>query len=202
MAEVFAIKSKKDISTVETFILKHYGTDIAEGFKLGLNFALRIVDLRYLTIEDCVEALEYGYLEVIERKTGWRMNTDTGLRERTKKRPRRIKINNAARRILIARIKERPNDTYLFQSHAKNISKIQPISDTVFRTALREAGKTIGVKLGTHSCRKTRGYMMHLAGIPIEVICKMFGHGHPSITMRYIGLEQESIDVTYEDIEL
>ena len=68
--------------------------------------------------------------------------------------------------------------------------------------AFKEAGDSINKNIGTHTMRKTMGYMMHKGGVPIENICKMFNHSHPSITMRYIGLEQEMIDDLYTNFEI
>ena len=64
------------------------------------------------------------------------------------------------------------------------------------------AATVIPRRLGKHSMSKTRGYMMHSAGVPIEKIAAMLNHSTPAITMKYIGLEQEDIAQTYHDFEL
>lgn len=53
-----------------------------------------------------------------------------------------------------------------------------------------------GVKghFGTHTLRKTYGYHLRRLGYDIVLLMKIFGHSSPSITLRYIGVEQEQID--------
>lgn len=55
---------------------------------------------------------------------------------------------------------------------------------------------TIGLKgnFGTHTLRKTYGYHLRRLGYDIELLMKIFGHSSASITLRYIGVEQEEID--------
>jgi hypothetical protein len=55
--------------------------------------------------------------------------------------------------------------------------------------------------LGTHSMRKTRGYVMWVAGVPLEVMARVLSHSS-AVTMIYIGLEQEDINKTYDDFVL
>jgi site-specific recombinase XerD len=50
--------------------------------------------------------------------------------------------------------------------------------------------------------RKTRGYMMFSKGVSIETISKVLAHSNTSITMRYIGLDAETISKTYEEFIL
>lgn len=55
---------------------------------------------------------------------------------------------------------------------------------------------TIGLRgnFGTHTLRKTYGYHLRRLGYDIELLMKIFGHSSASITLRYIGVEQEEID--------
>lgn len=192
MSACEAIKSKSDIQRVENFILKHYGTHYADIWRLGVNVALRVSDLLSITMEHAIESTHSGYLVIRESKT-----------KRLNKEKRVIKLNNTAMRVLLDRISEYPDDVFLFQSHSRNMKgRIAPLSRQGVYEAFREAGRAVKVRMGTHTMRKTRGYMMHKSSIPIEMICKMFGHSHPAVTMRYIGLTQQAIDKTFEDIEL
>ena len=192
MSACHAIKEKSHIQMVESFILKHYGTHYADIWRLGINVALRVSDMLSITMELAQESVQSGYLIIRESKT------------KNKNKERRIiKLNNTAMRVLLDRLDEYPDDVYLFQSHSRNLKgRVAPLTRQGVYEAFREAGRAVGVRMGTHTMRKTRGYMMHKAGLPIEMICKMFNHSHPAVTMRYIGLEQQAIDQTYEDIEL
>lgn len=192
MSACEAIKTKSDVQRVENFILKHYGTHYADIWRLGINVALRVSDLLGITMETAIESTNSGYLIIRESKT-----------KRLSKERRVIKLNNTAMRVMLDRIDEYSDDVFLFQSHSRNIgNKIAPLTRQGVYEAFREAGRAVGVRMGTHTMRKTRGFMMHNAGIPIEMICKMFNHSHPAVTMRYIGLTQQAIDKTFEDIEL
>ena len=68
--------------------------------------------------------------------------------------------------------------------------------------AFRQVGEHLGMRLGTHSMRKTRGYHLLQSGISIELISRMLNHSSPSVTMRYIGITQENIDQTYVELVL
>jgi integrase len=59
-------------------------------------------------------------------------------------------------------------------------------------------GDEMGIQLGTHSMRKTRGWIMHSSGVSIEMICKVLNHSSPAITMHYLGLTQAEVDSTYD----
>lgn len=187
-----AVKTKSDIQTIENFILKHYGTHYADIWRLGVNIALRVSDMLNITMDTARDAVKAQYLIIRESKTAY-----------VGKEKRVIKLNSTAMRVMADRIEEYPDDVYLFQSHSKNMAgRIAPLTRQGVYEAFREAGRVVGVRMGTHTMRKTRGFMMHQAGIPIEMICKMFNHSHPAVTMRYIGLTQQAIDKTFEDIEL
>lgn len=192
MSACEAIKSKSDIQSVEDFILRHYGTHYADMWRLGINVALRVSDMLGITMDVAAESTNSGFLIIRESKT-----------QHKNKERRVIKLNSTAMRVLRDRLDEKPEDVFLFQSHSRNMKdRVAPLTRQGVYEAFREAGRAVGVRMGTHTMRKTRGYMMHQAGIPIEMICKMFNHSHPAVTMRYIGLTQQAIDKTYDDIEL
>lgn len=50
--------------------------------------------------------------------------------------------------------------------------------------------------------RKTRGYTMHKAAMPIEQICRALGHSNPAVTMRYIGLDADTVRRSFLEFEL
>jgi len=48
---------------------------------------------------------------------------------------------------------------------------------------------------GTHSLRKTWGYIQRKKyGVAWEIICKRFNHSSPSVTMRYLGIEDKEVN--------
>ena len=210
MSEVYAVKRKEDIDAIEEFLLKHYGSLFSDVWKLGINLALRASDLLSITKDEAIRAVNTGHLVVLEKKTGYR-TLDRGLsterKERTKKKPRVIKLNSAALKIMRERTDDYMNVEWLFQSMAKNQrgenkGKNMPITYQAVWVAFREAGNSVGIKMGTHTMRKTRGYAMFKKGIHIVRICSMFNHSSVDMTLKYIGMEQEEIDQDYDDIVL
>lgn len=65
---------------------------------------------------------------------------------------------------------------------------------------LKTAAKEVGIKynVNTHTLRKTFGYRLYKANVPIEVIQRIFNHSTTLITSRYIGLTLD-VEVNYLD---
>jgi len=48
---------------------------------------------------------------------------------------------------------------------------------------------------GTHTLRKTLGYNQRVHyGVGYELLCKRFNHSSPSVTMRYLGIEESEVN--------
>lgn len=185
MKSVAAVKTTDQISTVSHMLEKHGGGTYRDIWQLGLNLALRISDLLNLTYDDFAGG---ETITVIEKKTG---------------KSRTIKLNEKAQTIINQRQALNPNDKYVFQSVGNRAKRLQkPLSREAVARKFAEVGDIIGVHLGTHSMRKTRGYAMWDAGVPLEVIARVLNHSSPAVTMRYIGLEQADINKTYDDFVL
>ena len=182
MEEVSAVKGKDDIYMVGRLLAKHGSKDYQDIWELGINTALRISDLLSLTYKG-VDSV--AVLALTEQKTG---------------KSRQITLNSKAKGIISRRLEEHPLDVWLFQSKGNRAGGMVKAMDrsTVARK-FKEIGDIIGISLGTHSMRKTRGYAMWSDGVPIEVICKVLNHSSPAVTMRYIGIEREDVQKTYDD---
>lgn len=150
----------------------------ADIWQFGLQVALRISDLLTITIAEA----RTGQLKIIEGKTG---------------KARTIQLNEKARSIVTARTQSNPQAIYLFEVNS-NRAKGKPVSRVAVAKAFKAVGEEMGIRLGTHSMRKTRGWVMHQAGISIEMICKVLNHSSPAITMAYLGITQSEIDLTYD----
>jgi integrase len=185
MNEVEAVKTKDDIYMVSRLLEKHGSTDYRDIWELGINAALRISDLLSLKYTN-VEGVEV--LKLVEGKT---------------KKVRSIKLNSKALDIIQRRRNDNPSDTWLFQAKGNRAKSSQkPVDRSTVARKFKEIGEIIGVQLGTHSMRKTRGYAMWSDGVPIEVICKVLNHSTPAVTMRYIGIEKQDVHQTYDDYVL
>lgn len=54
--------------------------------------------------------------------------------------------------------------------------------------------------IGGHTLRKTFGYHIYKQTNDITVVQELLGHEHPSITLRYLGVKENSIDDLLEEI--
>jgi integrase len=184
MHEVDAVE-KSEIAAVERLLTKHGGQLYADIWALGINTALRISDLLRLKL---AEVRERERVTLLEQKTG---------------KTREIRLNSKAQAIIARRVADNPNDVYLFQAkgnRAKSAGK--PISRETVARKFKEIGEMLGVHLGTHSMRKSRGAAMYHDGVPIETICKVLNHSSPAVTMRYIGIDRATVAKTYDDYVL
>lgn len=182
MQLVEAVKTQADIDLVQRKLTLNARekTLYADIWKFGINTALRISDLLEITLQEA----QTGQLRVVEGKTG---------------KPRTIKLNEPAMAIVKARSK--PGAVYLFEVDS-NRAKGKPVSRVAVARAFKAVGDELGIALGTHSMRKTRGWMLHKAGKSIELICKVLNHSSPAVTMAYIGLTAQDVADTYDQFEL
>ena len=180
--EVDGISNRAQLALVESLLLKHGGQLFADVWQLGLNTALRITDLLSLTME---QVRDRETLTLTEGKTG---------------KPRTIKLNPRAREVIARRLADYPDHAYLFQSTSNRAKSVQkPINRTSVAHKFQEIGEIVGVSLGTHSMRKSRGAVMFNEGVPLELISKVLNHSSPGVTMRYIGLTKQTVADTYDD---
>lgn len=180
MELVEAVKTTEEVERVTrklTFNARS-NTLYADIWQFGLQVALRISDLLTITMAEA----QTGQLKVIEGKTG---------------KVRIIQLNEKARSIAAARAHSNSEAVYLFEVNS-NRAKGKPVSRVAVAKAFKAVGEEMGIHLGTHSMRKTRGWVMHQAGVSIEMICKVLNHSSPAITMAYLGITQSEIDSTYD----
>ena len=58
----------------------------------------------------------------------------------------------------------------------------------------RNAKPTHERPLCAHFLRNTSGYIQRTkVGVGFELICKRFNHSSPSVTMRYLGIEDKEV---------
>ena len=68
---------------------------------------------------------------------------------------------------------------------------------------LNIAAKKVGInEVGSHTLRKTMGYFHYQQYKDVALLQEMFNHSAPSITLRYIGINQDVMDKTIEDFYL
>lgn len=189
MNEVEAVKTLAEIEIVERLMRKHSGDLYGDLWRIGVNMAFRIGDM--LAIEYAGIDFERSEYRTVEKKTG---------------KTRTVTLNPVALELIEKRRKENPNDRFLFQVHSNRTANMP--AKAVSRVSVARVFKIIGeieivnVRLGTHSMRKSRGWAMHSAGVTLELIAKVLNHSNTRETMRYIGLDSQTVSDTYTDYVL
>jgi integrase len=79
----------------------------------------------------------------------------------------------------------------------------KPITRSMAYRILNGAAKKAGVlEIGTHTLRKTFGYHFYRRTKDVALLQKIFNHSSPSITLRYIGIDQDVIDKAIDGFRL
>lgn len=175
---------KNEIAVIHSLLEKNHGQIYADVWKFGVNAGLRISDLLKLRFSDC--DLNNRLVKLVEEKTG---------------KSKELRLNDVAIEIINRRQQENPADVWLFQVHSRRANN-KPIARETVSRAFKEAGDRLGLNVGTHSMRKSRGKAMHDDGIAIEKIAKVLNHSNTASTLRYLGIEREDVLKTYDDYQL
>lgn len=157
-------------------------------FKFGINTGLRISDIIPIRVND-----------IFNEK--WQFKEHFILNEKKTAKEKKIKLNSTLRNCLHKYVETQhlTLDDYLFPSQKGGcLGRIQ-----IYRV-LKEAASVIGIEsFGTHSLRKTWGYWTYkISKYNIGLIMDTFNHSSPSITLRYIGINQEQKDELYSIVQL
>lgn len=135
-------------------------------FKIQVNYALRANELLKLTLSD----LKRGY--IMQSKT-----------KKTKKlRYLPDLIIKASEYCEKYKIKDRPI--------CLNIRK-KPLSYRMWQHIYENIGKSLNLKLGTHSLRKTLARKAYEITKDIRFVMQLLGHSNIYTTLAYIGLTDE-----------
>lgn len=168
--------------------LRNNNPKYAMVFKFGINTGLRISDIIPIKVCDIFNKnFQFkDYLIVVEKKTG---------------KQKKIKLNNTLRESLKCYVLHQAltfND-YLFPSQKGGyVGRIQ-----IYRV-LKESAEILNIEnFGTHSLRKTWGYWTYkISKYNIGLIMDTFNHSSPSVTLRYIGINQDQKDQLYSIVQL
>jgi len=200
------IKSLADISRISQYLIENRRYRDNMLFILGINFGLRVSDLRLLRFCDLLEEAPGGYafkrsFPILEQKT---KNT------RKVQRNRSVTINEAvtgAVELYLAHIIKTPKlDDFLF------VSESNRANGALSRMSVDRIIKGIGedlelpYKMATHTLRKTFAYhQMAMANNDprkLLLLQKMFGHSSVAQTLDYIGITKDEIEQAYLDLNL
>ncbi|HNZ54779.1 MAG TPA: tyrosine-type recombinase/integrase, partial [bacterium] len=68
---------------------------------------------------------------------------------------------------------------------------------------LNKAAGELGIEeIGTHTLRKTFGYHFYQKTKDVALLQNIFNHSAPSVTLRYIGINQDIIDSAIDEFSL
>lgn len=180
MNEVQPIRDPQKIEEVKNILKKKSYRDWFL-FVMGINTGLRISDLLVLKVKD-VKNKEH--ITIREKKTD---------------KDKRFKVKSGLRAIIRDYIKGMDDEDYLFPSQktGKPIQRVQAYK--ILNGAAKEAGLD---EIGTHTMRKTFGYHFYKKTKDVALLQEMFNHSAPSITLRYIGINQDVMDKAMDEFEL
>ncbi|MEK5183319.1 tyrosine-type recombinase/integrase [Paenibacillus sp. FSL P4-0288] len=82
----------------------------------------------------------------------------------------------------------------LLQLLVKDVRNKSHIIIQAYRILNRAAAEVGLAEIGTHRLRKTFGYHFYKRYKDVALLQQIFNHSAPSITMRYIGINQDIID--------
>jgi integrase len=142
-------------------------------FLMGINTGLRISDILKLRVKD----VKGSHIIIREQKTG---------------KQKWIRITPSLRRELKNFIEGKDDDEYIFKSRQGGN---KPIGRSMAYKILRKAAERFNLRdIGTHTLRKTFGYHFYQQTKDVAMLQEIFNHSSPDITLRYIGVNQDSMD--------
>ncbi len=199
------IKDMDDIFRISRYLIDNNRYRDNMLFIVGINFGLRISDLRslrfsYLLNDDCTFRDRFP---IFEKKT---RNT------RKYKKNRYITINTAVVEAITLFLENTPDvklNDYMFKSLSNNgMNQDKPMSKQAVDNILKKIARDLGLgnRMATHTLRKTFAYhqMVMSGNDPRKLLLlqKMFGHSTSAQTLDYIGITGEEIDEAYRKLNL
>ena len=183
------IKTPKQRADFESLLIER-GQLYFDVWRFGVNSALRISDIRALTMDDARSINPTTRILILRGK---KANTSNELT-----------LNINAMEVVYRRLQNHPMDTWLFQStqypKVKRKESEVParrefgaISSRSVARVFSECGHRLSPRLtiSTHSMRKTRGYVLYENGFHIEQISEVLNHNDYKVTRKYIGVNAE-----------
>lgn len=182
MATVDPIRNISDIQKIKDELLKSSYRDYL-FFQVGINTGLRISDILKLKVSDVKGKT---HIEIREDKTG-----------KTKK----FILNEVVKSELEKFIAQKKPGDFIFESRR---SRGIPLDRIRAYCILNEAAERAGlkIKIGTHTMRKTFGFHFYQQTKDIALLQQLFNHSSPSVTLRYIGINQKILDAALENFIL
>lgn len=179
MNTVEPIRDKELISDIADYLRDKNERDYVM-FMFGIYSGLRISDILKFKVRD---VRNKSYIVMREQKT---------------KKEKRFPINDELKPVLQNYIQGKKDFEYLFRSR-KGMN--QPISRQQAYNILSDAADKFDLyAIGTHTLRKTFGYHMYQQTHDAVTIKEILNHSDISVTLRYIGINQDIKDSTIKKL--
>jgi len=143
-------------------------------YMIGIYSGLRVSDILKLKVRDV------------------RGKTDIKLREKKTGKEKLFPVNAELSKAIATYCEGKKDYDYLVPSaRARN----KAVSREYAYRVIHAAGQRFGLdNLGTHTMRKTFGYHFYMQNKDIVLLMRIFNHNDQSKTLRYIGVEQSTIN--------
>lgn len=142
-------------------------------FLVGINTGLRISDILRLRIRDVTGT----HISITEKKT---------------RKQKRTLITPELKRELAPYIADKPSNEFLIRSRE---GFNRPITTSMAYKLMRTIADEFGLdEIGTHTLRKTFGYFFYQQYKDTAMLMQFFNHSSEKVTLRYIGIEQDTMD--------
>jgi len=151
-------------------------------FVLGINTGLYLGDLLSLRVKD---VRGKDYIRIDENGSG---------------RMRDVIFPVGLKKEILKYTEHKFENELLFPSRKGD----QPIGRQTIWRFINDAARASGVtgNLGAHTLRKTYGYHFYQRTNDAEALQKKFGHKYPSDALRYIGIDEKTIENETRELSL
>ena len=179
MAVVEPIRNRDDVRLMMEWLTLHSAVKESDRqrnlmlFLSGVNLGFRIGDIVKLKVKH----VKGWYVQIVDEKTD---------KPTKRKMPKKFKV--AMRKY----IEDKKDEDYLFPSRNGKHQHIKP--NTAYKI-IKRAAEEVGLEnIATHSMRKTFGLFMYEQTKDVALIMDLLNHSSQSISLRYIGKNQDSQD--------
>ena len=156
-------------------------------FYTSINSGMRVSDIVKLTKDDIrnLDGTMKQHITVTEKKTGKqkRFPLCNGLLTEMERYTRNMQVGE-----------------YLFKSRKGENKAITTVQ--AYRIINRATKRIKLEEIGTHTMRRTFGYWHYRQYKDIAILQEIFNHSSPSVTLLYIGINQDNIDNSYMNFSL
>lgn len=156
-------------------------------FLTGSNSGMRVSDVVNLNVNDVrnKDGTMKSHIIVIEKKT---------------KKVKKFPLCNDLFKEMERYTKNMKEGEYLFKSRN---GENKAITTTQAYRIIKRASSKLGLEeIGTHTMRKSFGYHHYQQYKDVALLQTIYNHSSPSITLKYIGINQDNIDLGYRNFSI